>query len=158
MEKRNRRYSREFIFQIMAALDAGISRQDICEKYNIPYRTLADWLPRYASEEFLKKRKPSFNEQQRRSIVRSILEGRMTRKEASLAHGVTVATVRQWIKQSKQDNPDIDIQKVMATPNEQNLLKALQASQLKVSALETMIDIAEKDFKINIRKKPGAKQ
>jgi hypothetical protein len=37
-------------------------------------------------------------------------------------------------------------------------LKKLQEAELKVKALNTMIDVAEEQFKISIRKKPGAKQ
>ena len=36
--------------------------------------------------------------------------------------------------------------------------KELAEAKLKIAALETMIDIAEEQFKISIRKKPGAKQ
>ena len=32
------------------------------------------------------------------------------------------------------------------------------SAKLKIAALETMIDLAEEQFKINIRKKYGAKQ
>jgi hypothetical protein len=38
------------------------------------------------------------------------------------------------------------------------LKKALEEAQLKVAALNTLIDVAEEQLKINIRKKPGAKQ
>jgi len=37
------------------------------------------------------------------------------------------------------------------------LQKALQEAQLKIAALNTLIDVAEEQLKINIRKKPGAK-
>jgi hypothetical protein len=36
--------------------------------------------------------------------------------------------------------------------------KQLNEANLKIKALETMIDIAEQQFKISIRKKFGAKQ
>jgi hypothetical protein len=36
--------------------------------------------------------------------------------------------------------------------------KALQQARLKIAALEAMIDIAEQQFNISIRKKSGAKQ
>jgi hypothetical protein len=38
------------------------------------------------------------------------------------------------------------------------LTKQLSEAKLKIKALETMIDIAEQQFKISIRKKSGAKQ
>lgn len=36
--------------------------------------------------------------------------------------------------------------------------QALREAKLKILCLETMIDIAEKEFNISIRKKPGTKQ
>jgi predicted nucleic acid-binding Zn-ribbon protein len=48
-----------------------------------------------------------------------------------------------------------------STDNNQDikaLQKALEDAQLKVAALNTLIDVAEEQLKINIRKKPGAKQ
>lgn len=38
------------------------------------------------------------------------------------------------------------------------LEKQLERSKLKNLAIETMVDIAESEFKINIRKKSGSKQ
>ncbi len=38
------------------------------------------------------------------------------------------------------------------------LEQALQEPQLKIAALNTLIDVAEEQVKINIRKKPGAKR
>lgn len=41
---------------------------------------------------------------------------------------------------------------------EKELEKALKEAQMKIICLETMIDIAEQELKIPIRKKSGAKQ
>jgi len=38
------------------------------------------------------------------------------------------------------------------------LEKTLKYEQLRIQALDTLIDVAERDLKISIRKKPGAKQ
>lgn len=38
------------------------------------------------------------------------------------------------------------------------LLKALESAELKIQGLNTMIDLAEKELKISIRKKSGAGQ
>ncbi len=40
----------------------------------------------------------------------------------------------------------------------QPLQKALEDAQLKIEALNTMIDVAEEQLKIDIRKKSGTKQ
>jgi TolA-binding protein len=38
------------------------------------------------------------------------------------------------------------------------LQQQLAEAQLKIAALNTLIDVAEQQLKINIRKKPGARQ
>jgi transposase len=43
-------------------------------------------------------------------------------------------------------------------PEKEALKKALEDAQLKISALNTLIDVAEDQFKIKIRKKAGARQ
>jgi hypothetical protein len=43
-------------------------------------------------------------------------------------------------------------------PEKEALKKALEEAQLKISALNTLIDVAEDQFKIKIRKKAGARQ
>lgn len=87
----------------------------------------------------------------------------MTIPEANLAYKIKgKRTISGWIKKYEQNNDDIDLkQSIMVPPLdslEQDLQKALTASRLRVLALETMIDVAEQEFKIKIRKKSGAKQ
>lgn len=55
---------------------------------------------------------------------------------------------------SSKHNKDV---KALEKENEE-LKKALELAMLKVSALETLVDVAEDQFNIQIRKKPGAKQ
>jgi transposase len=43
-------------------------------------------------------------------------------------------------------------------PEKEALKKALEEARLKISALNTLIDVAEGQFKIRIRKKAGARQ
>ena len=59
-----------------------------------------------------------------------------------------------WMKKNKSNKKD-------TTPNNADvkaLQKALEDAQLKILALNTLIDVAEEQLQINIRKKPGAKQ
>ena len=46
----------------------------------------------------------------------------------------------------------------LSDPEKESLKKALEEAQLKISALNTLIDVAEDQFKIKIRKKAGARQ
>ena len=60
------------------------------------------------------------------------------------------------------DLKPIEVAKKVAEISEETdlraLKKALEEANLKIKALDTMIDIAEEQLKINIRKKSGARQ
>ncbi|MGK9127892.1 hypothetical protein M1D52_04605 [Olivibacter sp. SA151] len=73
------------------------------------------------------------------------------------------------MKEFKEENADlsvikpiVEVSKKKTDPSEsaevQALKKALEAANLKIRALNTMIDIAEDRLKIDIRKKSGARQ
>jgi transposase-like protein len=94
-------------------------------------------------------------------------------REAQLKYGIKSAvTIQRWIKELEQENTDLVasnevwMKKIKSTKKDATQsntdIKALQAAledaQLKVAALNTLIDVAEEQLKINIRKKPGAKQ
>ena len=88
----------------------------------------------------------------------------MTIDEAMLAYKIKDRkSIRTWLRGSKKDiHVDIGSKESMIpNPNDtgsQELQLALHQANLKVLALETMIDVAEEQLKINIRKKPGAKR
>jgi transposase len=61
------------------------------------------------------------------------------------------------------DEPDVMKKRPQEQPEETDperlaLQKALEEAQMKIRALNTLIDVAEDQFKIAIRKKPGARQ
>lgn len=56
-------------------------------------------------------------------------------------------------KRRKENPKEKDLQK-----ENEELRKALEFATLKVAGLETMIEVAEEELKVNIRKKSGAKQ
>jgi uncharacterized FlaG/YvyC family protein len=98
----------------------------------------------------------------------------MTVAEAKLAYGLRwTPTITKWLRDSKRENEELvfsnkthmankeDDQQPDPDPSKKTLeqvLKELEQEKLKVKALNTLIDIAEENFKISIRKKPGAKQ
>ena len=82
-------------------------------------------------------------------------------------------SITQWIRKFGPESPDksqIELEKAMKeqnqiTPREQelelkikSLEKELEKERLRTLALNTMIDIAERDLKIKVRKNSGAKQ
>jgi transposase-like protein len=136
-----------------------LSRKDACIKYGMAYGTMNAWLRRYGKP----TKKASVSLQKKREIVRAIKEGRMSIKEAQIATGVKDAhSIRTWIRKSDKQSADLAGLNNPSMPSEINKApgadKELEDAKLKIAALETMIDIAEEQFKISIRKNSGAKQ
>jgi len=112
----------------------------------------------------------AFNKSEKRWIVREIESGRMTIGEAKerIAFGSKNpdALIRKWMKSFASEIP---LTFPMITEQERHKLEAahkrlkemerqLEDAQMKNIALETMIDIAEEQLRITIRKKSGPKQ
>jgi transposase-like protein len=102
----------------------------------------------------------------KRWLSREIESGKQSVKEAVEDFGIKRGTVYEWLShyslgkevslsvmtiEEKQD-------KAMLEKRIKALDKALEMAKLKNVAIETMIDIAEEQFKISIRKKAGPKQ
>ena len=81
--------------------------------------------------------------------------------------------IYRWMRKfgvSKPDTDQINLNRVMSQEKESNprerdlelkiskLEEELQREKFKALALNTLIDVAESDLKIEIRKKPGAKR
>ena len=155
------------IHAAVSSVESGISRKSVCEQYNIALSTLSVWMRSYGSAHYHRHKRRSFTRQQKRSVVRAITEGRLNVKEAAIANSIPTSTVNNWIRTIDQENTELAVlnrsvmaQQPPASPpgDLKALQQQLQEVQLKIAALETMIEIAEKQFKIEIRKKPGAKQ
>lgn len=159
------RYDKRLILKIVQEVEAGLPRKEAKRIYKLGKSSLDVWMKRYGSEHYhqdLKRR--SYTKLQKRTIVTAIEQGRMTIKEARSAYNIkTEKTIRDWLLRFKEEKVDlcIEIQPQMAkqkSPDKQALEKALQEAELKINALNTMIDVAEEQLKIDIRKKSGAKQ
>jgi transposase len=109
--------------------------------------------------------------QDKRSVVRSVNAGRLSVKEAAVAYRISEDSVRRWIRENKLENEELSSsnqeQLSKKSTKEQagagqdrarQLEQQLAEAQLKIAALNTLIDVAEEQLKINIRKKPGARQ
>jgi transposase len=107
-----------------------------------------------------------YEESFKRWLGLEIHAGRMTIKQAVTELGVNEGVVYRIVDQYRSAVPltlpimteeeKKKLEKQQARIKE--LEKQLQNAQVKNIALETLIDVAEKDLKIDIRKKPGAKQ
>ncbi|NWJ50042.1 MAG: transposase [Bacteroidetes bacterium] len=110
-----------------------------------------------------------YSDKFKRSLVQKVEDGKIGKKEAELKYGIKGhASINGWIQKygylsqrtmkAKTGNtePVKSLQELEAENH--RLRKDLDMEQLRNRALNVMIDIAEKQFKIPIRKKPGAKQ
>jgi transposase len=170
---KRQRYDKSFILEIVESIERGVPRSHITREHGIARSVQAVWMRDYGSPAYHASKQGHVSQQEKRSIVRAIEEGRMTIYEARAAYNVnSTVTITKWIKESKRENaelvvpntalmankkqdqqPDPDVKKALA-----EALKKLEEAELKVKALDTLIDVAEEQFKIAIRKKAGAKQ
>jgi len=90
-------------------------------------------------------------------------------RELEQEYGINFRTIHRWIKEAERDLSPIEKEKakerrsvaikVRELPADvKQLRKELEEAQLKNELLNAMIDIAEGQFGIDIRKKRGAKQ
>jgi transposase len=131
------------------------------------------WMNKYGSADYQQRKKQPIAAQLKRTVVRAVEAGRLSVREAQIAYNIKGAdTIRKWIRDQKRENAELtgsnrasmdkkpsNNKSSASTPAEVKALQqALREAELKIAALNTLIDVAEEQLKINIRKKPGAKQ
>jgi transposase len=106
-----------------------------------------------------------------RAVIREYETSDLSTAQIGLKYGLAANQVTRWRKRFSSDlseekslTPDLPMnpeeQKQLDALKKQNeaLLKKLELANLKITGLETMIDIAEQELHLDIRKKPGTKQ
>ena len=158
-------YDKRLIDHVMMLIRSDVPRRDIIEKYGVSANTLSDWVQRYGSGLGKVKR---YTAAEKRSVVRAIASG-MGVKQAQIAFNISSAgLIRRWMNDFKEENTELSspnplqvAKKTISQPDKtelEALRKALEEEVLKNRALNTMIDIAEQQLKVDIRKKSGARQ
>ncbi|HEX2934416.1 MAG TPA: transposase [Bacteroidales bacterium] len=102
----------------------------------------------------------------KRWIAREIESGKISIKEAIERFGVNGRTIYEWLSHYSLGKevslsimtPQEKQEKILLEKRIKELEKALEYAKLKNIAVETMIDVAEEQFRISIRKKAGPKQ
>jgi transposase len=92
----------------------------------------------------------------------------MTLSEAQTAYNIrNQKTIREWLQKHKSEKIDLctatpismgKSKKTATNVSTEALQKALKEAELKLKALNTLIDVAEEQLKIDIRKKSGARR
>jgi transposase len=159
-------YPEELKLQIIKELEGGqLSVKEAIKKYEIhKAATIHSWLKIYSETYRKEQMRVLYSEAERRQIAYKISSGVLSIEAASKHYRINQITISRWIKLYSCDiiNPQtMPKKKAQAQPvsNEtKELQEQLSTLQLKVIGLETMIDIAEKELNIDIRKKSGTKQ
>jgi transposase-like protein len=115
------------------------------------------------------KRSP-YSDSFRRMVVEEVLSGSIYIAGAAKKYGIAHrSTVSSWIKWY-HNNSEIELSKLSPVAEQEadksiveseqlEKLKAeLEFARLKIIGLESLIDVAEEQLNIDIRKKPGTKQ
>lgn len=154
------RFDPRLIVQIVKEVENGLPRKEACSIYGMAYCTINEWMRKFGSGNL----RNVFSDQLRRKIVRSIQDQKITKPQAQKLYKVSKKTLNTWLLNAKKEEAELvrfNDNNMLPTPLNSpaiDLRKQLGEANLKIRALETMIDIAEQKFKISIRKKSGAKQ
>ena len=168
-EHKQSRYDSRLILKIVKEIEAGLPRKEANRIYGLGKSTLYAWMRDYGSTNYHQNiKRKTFSNLQKRTIVTAIEQGRFTIKEAKTAYNIkTEKIIRSWLVQYKSEKVEICIENTSPMAKDKSsskdleneaLQKALQEAELKIKALNTLIDVAEDQLKIDIRKKSGAKQ
>ena len=168
-EHKQSRFDKRLILKIVKEVENGLPRKEALRIYDLGKTSLDSWMRYFGSPDYhenIKRR--SYSNLQKRTIVTAIEQGRLTIKEAKTAYNIkSEKSIRDWILQYKSEKVEICIENTSPMAKDKSsskdlekeaLQKALQEAELKIKALNTLIDIAEEQLKIDIRKKSGAKQ
>jgi hypothetical protein len=117
--------------------------------------------------------KPKYPMEVVRAVIYDVQTTTLTLEQIGRKYGMPKgcsALISRWVRKYSADfeqmNKSIPISVHQpgstsikgATENEAALQRALQEAQMKIICLETLIDIAEKELNVPIRKKSGTKQ
>ena len=164
-ENERSHYDKRLIIKIVKEVENGLPRKEAIKNYGLVKATLDVWMRNYGSDiyhESIKRR--SYTKLEKRTIVSAIEQGRMTLNEAKIAYQIKNKNlINEWVRQYKVEKVYIysDNEVVM---NKFNLIskksekEVLQKAELQIKALNTLIDVASEQLKIDIRKKFGARQ
>jgi len=166
---RKAHFSKQTILEVVRAVERGATRRELINRYGMAKSTLCDWMREHGSATYHAKIRP-LSPADRRSLVRGIEEGRMTLAEAKISYNLTsTLVVKRYLREAEKEKTELQRIAALMDKNEvrseaissedaKALKKALEEAELKIRALNTLIDVAEEQFKIPIRKKPGARQ
>ena len=108
----------------------------------------------------------SYSENFKRKVVAEVLSGQISKEEARRRYHIAGhCTVLKWIRKFEKQEHCLRPMKSNSHRSKEALLKRIKElerqvedEKLRSEAFSLMIDIAEQELDIEIRKKPGTKQ
>ena len=140
-------------------VESGLSQQAVRRQYGVGHMTLLAWLKRYGTAVHAQMRRKQFTAAQKQHIARELLDGRLSEDEALLKYELRLKkTLRQWVAAYRASEALL----LTAEPEppagaNAGLAAQLRQTQWQIEALHTLIDQAEAAYRIDSRKKAGAR-
>ena len=167
---RHPNYPLSFKLDAVRAVEAGELQCAVCARLAINKSSLLVWLQRYGTAVYQQHKRSQFSATRRRQIVSEVLDGRLSYAEAQVKYGIRWRkTLRSWVRAhhaalantlpaplSAPAPPAPDPTEPPATTAA--LITQLQQARWQVEARHTLIEQVEATYKIEIRKKTGARQ
>jgi transposase-like protein len=171
LERKNRKghFDKRLILEAVKLVEEGTPREEVNRKYQLGGGTLTKWMRDYGSACWHAKKRVTYPVLVKHKIIAEIEQG-VSLSEIRKKYKIrSERTLYDWIRKSRNENSLLtDPTRVTMTKSPgkparesaeiESLQKALDDAHLQVKALNMMIDLAEKDLKIDIRKKSGTKQ
>lgn len=171
-EIENKKIGRLYITSFKKKLVLEVEKEDgaitmIADRHGVNRNVLSHWLKQYGSEAYKSSKRKYRTALESHRIASEIVLGKLTIEEVQVKYNVPCRdTVTGWVKKYKRAQREFYspstgvpvIEHLSETCTQEHHDDSLSQAQLKIRALEIMLDIASAEFKVNIRKKYGAKQ
>lgn len=138
----------------------------ILEKYDISRITLHNWRRQIRRGSDGPTMRPKRSDELKLRIVKGVVTKAFTIQKASELYNVSPRAIQKWCSKYSYQLAEVNEDAVAKKQKENSadkerirqLERALEDANLRIIGLETVINIAEQDLKIDIRKKSGTKQ
>src|ERR1017187_10461583 len=134
-------FSKPVILEIVKQVENGLSRSVIVEQYKISRTTIAEWMRDYGSASYHAGRKGHLSHANKTSVLRAVLDGRMTVREAMIAYRVSSSAINQWIRTYKRENGELA--SVMGTKKSSKEKQSEEAPDIKKEELRKAVQLAQ---------------
>lgn len=162
------RFDEAFCRQVVAEVEAGRRQRQVAQHYGLTPGRVNQWMKRFGSQHYAQARRRVISESARRQAVRAVLEERSSRQEVALQFGLRhTDTVQKWIRRYESEvasqaelehNLRMDQTPSNIPPTDEQLTQLghqLAKAQWQLRALETLIETAQTELGVDIRKKSG---